>query len=815
MPNQLFNAENITNEPLYWWFGQIVDDLTWRDNETREKWKDYGDLKGWGSRYRVRIFGRDTGDIPDERLDMAEVLYPVTAGSGHASSWQSSNLRQGAYVVGFYRDGSDMEDPVIMGCFANQDQTKLSTTVPVAPFEPFSGFAGGQGVPFYAITPSGSPTPANGDPSAMEGASAASTLRTSMDDVETEEDARVENPIQSKCEKVELEGIGIVIKNLIQDIEKAKKTAKTWENSIIKPINYKGEQMSVSDYISMKVGNASADITKFYKEMVDGIRKNTTEKLNNLFKDTYYNLFPNARPDLKIKIEKANDLISCLFNNIIGNLLNTVRSALQGILDKVINVASCIVENIIGGITGALSGVINKGLNIAIRPIEALVGKAFDIGGSVLGFVEGFLKGFPTCEEDLTCGGGKAWGAFTGSPAPKIKLNVDSIFNNVKQFSKMFESILNMDLSDLFSGVPNLGDLIAKAQGCFSGPFACGPPNVSIYGMGGGGSLANAVVSATGDVLGLDIIASGFGFKKAPIIALEDSCGKGKGAVIKPIMGVVVPKEDDDGNIVFEDDGVTPVFVPSDDGRTVGPGFGEPGALEDMGLPADTQIGVVGAVVVEPGFGYLPTPNGDQGGDGRVWADKCQTTVFRLDGTYDTPYDEGEVIDIKIGDTVKFPGQPEFVAIEDKSVTAPGCPPEPGDPLAPGTTATTGRGSLPTEPSTTSNQYPAVLYLCQIYVTNGGVNYSEGDTITITPDLGAVAKPIIGPFGVIERIDVITTGTGYKERPDIRIETTTGYNAELNPVLCVNRIGDATEEELLAAQEGDRIISIVDCVGKH
>ena len=49
MPNQLFNAENITNEPLYWWFGQIVDDLTWRDNETREKWKDYGDLKGWGS----------------------------------------------------------------------------------------------------------------------------------------------------------------------------------------------------------------------------------------------------------------------------------------------------------------------------------------------------------------------------------------------------------------------------------------------------------------------------------------------------------------------------------------------------------------------------------------------------------------------------------------------------------------------------------------------------------------------------------------------------------------------------------------------
>ena len=272
------------------------------------------------------------------------MLYPVTAGSGHASSWQSSNLRQGAYVVGFYRDGSDMEDPVIMGCFANQDQTKLSTTVPVAPFEPFSGFAGGQGVPFYAITPSGSPTPANGDPSAMEGASAASTMRTSMDDVETEADASVENPIQSKCEKVELEGIGIVIKNLFKILKRQRNRRRPGRTLSLLTINYKGEQMGVSDYISMKVGNASADITKFYKEMVDGIRKNTTEKLNNLFKDTYYNLFPNARPDLKIKIEKANDLISCLFNNIIGNLLNTVRSALQGILDKVINVACVLLK---------------------------------------------------------------------------------------------------------------------------------------------------------------------------------------------------------------------------------------------------------------------------------------------------------------------------------------------------------------------------------------------------------------------------------------------------------------------------------------
>ena len=110
---------------------------------------------------------------------------------------------------------------------ASQTKIKLNyrQLYPLLRLNPSVGLLAVKGC-LFAITPSGSPTPANGDPSAMEGASAASTMRTSMDDVETEADASVENPIQSKCEKVELEGIGIVIKNLIQDIEKAKETGE-------------------------------------------------------------------------------------------------------------------------------------------------------------------------------------------------------------------------------------------------------------------------------------------------------------------------------------------------------------------------------------------------------------------------------------------------------------------------------------------------------------------------------------------------------------------------------------------------------------
>ena len=78
MQGTLFNQENAALQPMYFWFGQIVDDSTWKDNELSEKWNDPDEIPGWGSRFRVRIFGRDIGDVDNSRLDMAECIYPVT-----------------------------------------------------------------------------------------------------------------------------------------------------------------------------------------------------------------------------------------------------------------------------------------------------------------------------------------------------------------------------------------------------------------------------------------------------------------------------------------------------------------------------------------------------------------------------------------------------------------------------------------------------------------------------------------------------------------------------------------------------------------
>ena len=769
MQGTLFNQENAALQPMYFWFGQIVDDATWKDNELRTKWDNPQQIPGWGSRFRVRIFGRDIGDVENSRLDMAECIYPVTSGSGHAASYQTANLKKGAYVVGFYRDGIDREDPVILGCLGNNDQTQLSQTIPLKPFEPHSGFVG-EGVPYYSI-PVAPYRP-------IEGNTGSSTTQDNTNDQQQKDDGKQQNPIKSKCDPAELQGIQKILKQLIKDIENAKKQVKDWKNTVLKPINYNGQQMSVSDYIQMKINNASKDISKFFKDIIDGTRKWTTEKINNTMKDTYYLLHPNERPELKEKVEQANDTLSCLFNKIISNLLKMIGKALLSMVNQVINTAECLLNNFVGGLLGKLVGLISSALTNILRPIEALIGGVFDIGGELLNFV-GQLLGFFTCEEKPSCGKLKEWSIWDG-PSSNTTLNFTNLFNKVQEFASNAQPIINpntfnydLDFSDIFQDNCNLG------------PVLCGPPSVVFWGGGGQGAAANAIISATGDILGIDIVSPGFNYVNPPYVRFEDACGNGSGAVGTVVIGPV--SQQPDGTYASD--------------------------------PNGTTNGVTGVVIEQTGTGYLPSPNGDLGGDGRVWATRCQSIIQRVDGTWDTPYDPGEIMNIRIGDMVQLAGQPSYISTKDESITAVECPPQ---------SQQVGNDSSSTQPSSTIAQYPIVLYMCDVEIINPGVAYSDSDKIIVSPSNGAILEPMFGPFGSLEDVKIVSAGIGFTERPEIYIQSETGYNAKIVPVFCVNRVGDVAEEDLISttgpngepirttpsSPVGDKIIHVVDCVGK-
>ena len=90
-----------------------------------------------------------------------------------------------------------------------------------------------------------------------------------------------------------------------------------------------------------------------------------------------------------------------------------------------------------------------------------------------------------------------------------------------------------------------------------------------------------------------------------------------------------------------------------------------------------------------------------------------------------------------------------------------------------------GQGYLP--PAQTVPQYPAIIELTGVTVTNPGFNHNCGvDTIEVIPSNGTTLSYSCDPFGKIRSVSV-DKGGRFTELPQIRMNTETGFNATFVP----------------------------------
>jgi len=116
-----FDLNTITALPT--WFGRVVSTTSWQPNIEGSHF-DPKEQKGWGYRYRVRYFGLHsarTDELPDEQLPMANVIMPVTGGSGIGGFVDTPALSAGTIVVGFFFDGMSGQEPYIFGALINSN----------------------------------------------------------------------------------------------------------------------------------------------------------------------------------------------------------------------------------------------------------------------------------------------------------------------------------------------------------------------------------------------------------------------------------------------------------------------------------------------------------------------------------------------------------------------------------------------------------------------------------------------------------------------------------------------------------------------
>jgi len=78
------------------------------------------------NRVRVRIYGAHSWDkqkVATPDLPWSQVMMPTTSPSLSGLGKTTHGLVEGSTVMGFYRDGSDMQDTVVMGSFIGTPQT--------------------------------------------------------------------------------------------------------------------------------------------------------------------------------------------------------------------------------------------------------------------------------------------------------------------------------------------------------------------------------------------------------------------------------------------------------------------------------------------------------------------------------------------------------------------------------------------------------------------------------------------------------------------------------------------------------------------
>lgn len=523
--------------PCFWWIGQIVDGKNWQKNSLTTLHNSF-DVKGEAYSYKVRIIGRhDPGKIiPDSQLPIASVMLPVTAGSGHAGSVQTPNLKQGCYVCGFYADGEDGNQPIISGILPINPKEILEKGDPDYGLVPRSGFFGLTGQTLIS-TSDISLTSVTFSPAETIDPNIA---KLSQRDQFIDRKRTFYLPKTKACEGSAgpLKGIQKHIGELIAISNLLKSGAM-------------GSLSDLQGFLTNQLNNVKNAITTLTKTLFDTIRSYVMNRINSGFSMLLSTFEPHIRIQYSENFEKLSDTIFCLFQKAIKNLPSILTSVFQDIIDRYINAPICAAEVLFSSVLSSLFNTLTTGIesvisSLGIPFIANNIFSAFSVVTNILQFL--------SCDEKLNCEMPEQWSIMKGTVS--------------------FLDEIGDDITDKLEGLTSeLQESGEAPVACNTSQVPCGPPTINFISSSGSGAIGNPIVSITGSILGIDILNGGTGYTTPPRIEIDDNCGNGSGASAIAIMRKNEDGSDSDvvDNIVMVDPGIGYLQYPN--GSTGGNGY--------------------------------------------------------------------------------------------------------------------------------------------------------------------------------------------------------------------------------------------------
>ena len=760
---------------MQWWIGQVTDPDKgeWGDSLEKKQADDGEDI--YAFRCRVRIVGYHgcADDLPDNELPLAHVLLPpnttTTGGCGSTLQYQG-----GEVVVGFFFDGEDGQQPVIFGTLFKQTfipddlTTEKFNAKKQTCFTPYTPPKVRQRAGKQRQAPS-SPWGGGFSPGELVKTIAAKQKEASTN-------ITIDN--FTACEDNEISKISNAIKDFTRKLETLQQLND--ENSYVDPIY--GGVIDIQEEIKLTTNKIHNSTTKLVRRARSWLIQDTLDKLNLTLKDkTPKTLQAPAGQAAK----SLTDVIFCNIEKIQDALLDYLSKSLENMIGQVLDVPICGVENFLSDMFGQINNILDTNLGNIFGQLNNIQGGGIALPSSTFSKAikyANIITNVLDCDA-LNCPPATSYSSKNGV-SKSVEDSFDSIIDKIG-----LNSLVNPLLDSLDNAIPAL----PSAPNCQTNVLKCGPPRVDFIGSSGQGATGSAIVNALGNVIGVAINGTGFGFKEPPLLSFFDSCDKGYGAGGYPVMGNVSPISNSSDTFAGGTGGI-PVSVG--------------GLLVFSG-------GIGGNLVVDSDGNPIKTVDGTQiylGGTGGIQVFTGSVGGVKVDGDLSQIYTadpNGNELGV-VGVVITSPGQ-EYLS---------------------NTTETDLDGNvkelIPDPNANYDGESSYVTSLDDVVVENTGFGYEDTDTVSVGGgSVGSAGDTLVGSDtvpnpgqaqvelniqnGLIVGASVVNGGFGFTRLPEISINSDTGAGAKLLPVLKFTKINDASQ---LAQISQDAVVTVISCIEK-
>jgi len=395
------------------------------------------------------------------------------------------------------------------------------------------------------------------------------------------------------CGKSESSKISGALRNFFKQLKKIRKYGKMYVDEVL--LDLRNIRSLIKDTSSI-IAAALRTITQRLRNWIIGkIRKAIQWIVDKIF-TTLANTIKSTI------VQQTLNLIICKFEEILDGLADFVSNFLSELVGKVVNIPLCAAQQFANSLINNLAAKIDSALAPILDGLTDLIGGIGKVAGSVFSAIDKILaiESFLCLEQDCP-------------EITEINTNPsdDAEFQTAKDnFAGFIEVPSSSEVEDSIGqwteGFSIFGEKIADSPDsgltCDTNPYRCGPPTIEIFGGGGIGAAASAIVDHLGHIIGANLDNGGSGYTTPPFVAIIDNCEHGQGASAYSEInneGVVV-------RIVIVNTGNG-----YDNQPTGGTEFDDvvDDDVDDIvgGIISDYNVCLDGFEIISTGIGYSPT----------------------------------------------------------------------------------------------------------------------------------------------------------------------------------------------------------------